>query len=88
MTLLAPLPVPGSQPHVGFKHALLALLCGERSAPFLNAMLLFLQFERFCRPYYATGFNAYELVETAMVSKRAETIGKPFLDLQEWADPW
>jgi len=32
-------------------------------------------FERFCRPYYATGFNAYELVETSMVSKRAETIG-------------
>lgn len=35
-----------------------------------------LQFERFCRPYYSSGFNAYELVETAMVSKRAETVGE------------
>ncbi|GBF87864.1 mannan endo-1,4-beta-mannosidase [Raphidocelis subcapitata] len=32
-------------------------------------------FERFCRPYYTAGFNAYELVEAAMVSKRAETVG-------------
>lgn len=35
-----------------------------------------LQFERFCRPYYTAGFNAYELVEAAMVSKRAETVGE------------
>jgi hypothetical protein len=33
------------------------------------------QFERFCRPYYTAGFNAYELVEASMVSKRAETVG-------------
>lgn len=43
-------------------------------------MLLFvpvlLQFERFCRPYYTAGFNAYELVEAAMVSRRAETVGE------------
>eukprot|EP00879_Flechtneria_rotunda_P001870 GHRR01002041.1.p1 GENE.GHRR01002041.1~~GHRR01002041.1.p1 ORF type:complete len:609 (+),score=135.21 GHRR01002041.1:246-2072(+) len=32
-------------------------------------------FERFCRPYYTAGFNAYELVEAAMVSRRAETVG-------------
>ncbi|KIZ05300.1 hypothetical protein MNEG_2660 [Monoraphidium neglectum] len=31
-------------------------------------------FERFCRPYYTAGFNAYELVEASMVSKRAETV--------------
>lgn len=35
-----------------------------------------LQFERFCRPYYTAGFNAYELVEAAMVSRRAETVGE------------
>jgi hypothetical protein len=35
-----------------------------------------LQFERFCRPYFTAGFNAYELVEAAMVSKRAETVGE------------
>ena len=34
------------------------------------------QFERFCRPYFTAGFNAYELVEAAMVSKRAETTGE------------
>jgi hypothetical protein len=34
------------------------------------------QFERFCRPYYTAGFNAYELVEAAMVSRRAETVDK------------
>eukprot|EP00877_Chromochloris_zofingiensis_P009295 jgi/Chrzof1/4619/Cz14g20070.t1 len=32
-------------------------------------------FERFCRPYYTAGFNAYELVEAAMVSARASTTG-------------
>lgn len=32
-------------------------------------------FERYCRPYYTAGFNAYELVEAAMVSRRAETTG-------------
>lgn len=33
-------------------------------------------FERFCRPYFTAGFNAYELVEASMVSKRAETVGR------------
>lgn len=32
------------------------------------------KFERFCRPYYTAGFNAYELVEASMVSRRAETV--------------
>lgn len=41
-------------------------------------LLLTLQFERFCRPYYTAGFNAYELVEAAMVSRRAETVGAFF----------
>jgi hypothetical protein len=29
-----------------------------------------LQFERFCRPYYMAGFNAPELVQIAMISRR------------------
>lgn len=41
----------------------------------LSPASLLPQFERFCRPYYTAGFNAYELVEAAMVSRRAETVG-------------
>ncbi len=35
-----------------------------------------MQFEHFCRPYYAAGFTAYELVQAAMVSRRAKTVGE------------
>jgi len=35
-------------------------------------------FERFCRPYYTAGFNAYDLVESAMVAGTDATIdGQP-----------
>lgn len=49
------------------------LLCSPCLLLFVPVLL---QFERFCRPYYTAGFNAYELVEAAMVSRRAETVGE------------
>lgn len=71
--------MPDACGHGALKQSLLLLLLRGWSRCIVCAssvpLLLLLQFERFCRPYYTAGFNAYELVEAAMVSRRAETVG-------------